>query len=133
MIKIKNKNQDSKRSLKISNDRIDYNLCKPIFSFELLQDGFNFKNRKKLQNEHFKTFLYKIETLSNLTWLDIIRLPRENGMENIKLKIQTPNFITDDIQLKSIRFGKLERMIGYKMDNVFYLLYIDIDGSCYSH
>ena len=86
-----------------------------------------------LQNEHFKTFLYKIETLSNLTWLDIIRLPRENGMENIKLKIQTPNFITDDIQLKSIRFGKLERMIGYKMDNVFYLLYIDIDGSCYSH
>ena len=133
MIKIKNKNQDSKRSLKISNDRIDYNLCKPIFSFEFLQDGFNFKNRKKLQNEHFKTFLYKIETLSNLTWLDIIRLPRENGMENIKLKIQTPNFITDDIQLKSIRFGKLERMIGYKMDNVFYLLYIDIDGSCYSN
>ena len=54
-------------------------------------------------------------------------------MENIKLKIQTPNFITDDIQLKSIRFGKIERMIGYKMDNVFYLLYIDIDGSCYSH
>ena len=132
MINIKS-HHHSKKNFTIKSECIDYNSMHPIFSFEHLQKDFNFKKRTELQEKHFKTFLYKIETLSTLTWIDIIKLPRENGMEKITLSIDLPKFITDDIKLQSIRFGQIERIIGYKINNIFYILYIDVNGKTYKH
>lgn len=71
-----------------------------------------------------------------MIWKDINVLPRENGTEIIdrsNLKVGLPQFMTEDIRILSIRFGSVERMIGYKLDNIFYILYLDVNCSIYSH
>lgn len=78
----------------------------------------------------------KLRILSQMIWKDINVLPRENGTEIIdrsNLKVGLPQFMTEDIRILSIRFGSVERMIGYKLDNIFYILYLDVNCSIYSH
>ena len=130
MTKLKDKKiKINKKSL--TENVIDNDSLKPIFSFSEIQEGFNFKNRKDITPDHLQSFLSKIETLSNLTWLEIKKLPREKGIEKINNIKKKAKNITDDVPLYSIRFGDKERIIGYREKNIFSILFVDIKHELY--
>ena len=130
MTKIKDKKIKIDKKSLIKNV-VDNDSLKPVFSFSEIQEGFNFKNRKDITPDHLQSFLSKIETLSNLTWLEIRKLPRETGIEKINSIKKKAKNITEDIQLYSIRFGDKERIIGYREKNIFSILFIDIKHELY--
>lgn len=107
-----------------------------VFSFKDIQEDYYNNKNKSFNKDHFIRLFNKLRILSQMIWKDINVLPRENGTEIIdrsNLKVGLPQFMTEDIRILSIRFGSVERMIGYKLDNIFYILYLDVNCSIYSH
>jgi hypothetical protein len=108
----------------------------PLFSLEkIVGDKYCFSN---LDDNDKKQFAESIFKRKNLTWSDIKKSPRHGlGFEKIpKTQIQgsIPVSITEDMtDFLSFRFSGKKPMVGYRMQNVFYVLWFDLDYSLYGH
>ena len=108
----------------------------PIFSLERVQNGdFCFS---KLDRDGKAAFAESVFRRRNLTWNDIQRAGRHKlGCEKIavsSIKAPVPNFITEDQHsLLAFRFNEMCPMVGYRIRNIFYVLWFDHNFKLYNH
>lgn len=107
-----------------------------VFSFQSLQNGYDL-NHKSLTKENKVQLLKKLVEISKTTWNSLILKDKKSGFELIDKSIITglPNVVTEDIsKLYILRFASQDcRIIGFRQDNVYHILYIDPDLSLYRH
>jgi hypothetical protein len=105
----------------------------PIFSFRYVHKAYcgcqaNGANHAKVWD--------RIERNSELTWEEIKKLPRFNGgAEPIKkVKKPLPEGVTPEVKLLSFHTNaNFARIIGYRAERTFYVLWVDCDGDVYDH
>ncbi|MFC1771110.1 hypothetical protein ACFLZV_04400 [Candidatus Margulisiibacteriota bacterium] len=111
---------------------------KPIFSLEFLCKNYCIS---KCNKEQKAGILDKLHKWSKLTWKEIINSPKNAlGHEKIKrdsIKIKKIPTLVKEVYVLSTRFNsgknKKSRLLGYRVNEIFYLLWIDKDGKLYEH
>ncbi len=75
--------------------------------------------------------------LCTLQWNQIYSTQRHGfGSEKISqesIRPTLPPHITEELSLNAMRFSGLKPMIGYRDENIFYVLFLDHNFSVYSH
>ena len=77
-------------------------------------------NLNKIQLKRFVGFAKKIE---NMKWFEI-KKSKSYHYENIS-NLSKPDFISEDIVLKSIRVDEKFRIYGYRIASDFYIVWFD--------
>lgn len=114
----------------------DYNQMPPLFSLERIQEGgYGFSNLDQADKAAFAESIFKRRLL---TWNEIQRTDRHGlGYEKISItsvKAPIPRFLTEDQHnLLAFRFNGKKPMIGYRIRNIFYVLWFDRDFTLYDH
>ena len=137
MAKNRIKKPESEKSKRISIPDVDnYDAKPPIFSLERLQNGaYCFS---KLEKDDKSLFAEAIFNRRNLTWTQVRNIARHGlGSEKIakkSIKTALPVFVKDDIEsFLAFRFSGLKAMVGYRIRDIFYVLWFDHDFSLYDH
>jgi hypothetical protein len=115
-------------------EAVSYEGEHPLFSFRYLQAGFCIRDCSKEQRAAFAT---RLKELSCLTWGQIRQSPRHGlGYEIIgrgSFKVGIPAHVTPETHLLAFRcFGKAP-MVGYKVNDRLYVLWLDPNFKVYSH
>ena len=135
--KFLNKNLINKeKSRFIINEPEDYNQMVPLFSLERVQSGAHCFSQ--LDRDDKSAFADSIFKRRSLTWNDIQQNGRHQlGYEKIKttaIKVTVPKFITEDSHnLIAFRYNGKRAMVGYRIKNIFYVLWFDHSFSLYDH
>jgi hypothetical protein len=114
----------------------DCNTMVPIFSLERVQNGeYCFS---KLDRDGKAAFAESVFKRRSLTWNDIQKIDRHGlGFEKIAvsgIKASVPKFITEDQHnLLAFRFSGKCPMVGYRVKNIFYVLWFDHKFTLYEH
>lgn len=107
---------------------------KPIFSFH--HHGKAYCIQDCLQDEQ-AAFAEKLYQLSQFTWDEIIKMPREaNGYELMpKASLpKAPTSITDEFdKFLVFRFFGRGRIAGYRNREIFHVIWIDCNFTLYNH
>lgn len=111
------------------------NKQKPLFSFRFIEQDFCTCKTKQDDNGKIWT---KIEGLSqHLAWEDIQKQPREKwGTEIIPrtiIKKQVPTNVPDSVEILAFHTNGYARIIGYRSERIFYVLWLDCNGDIYDH
>ncbi|RDD29887.1 hypothetical protein CR161_03720 [Prosthecochloris sp. ZM] len=108
-----------------------------VFSLKHIQDGdYCFS---KLTSDNKGEFAEAIYRRKDFTWTDYYQNSRQKlGCESIPLnqiKPEKPNVLTPDVgKVLAIRFARTNgRVVGYRDNNIFYVLWIDCKMSLYDH
>ncbi len=114
----------------------DYNKMPPLFSLERVQSGkFCFSQLDQTDKSAFADAIFKRR---NLTWNHIQQTHRHKlGYEKISIssiKTSIPKFITEDNHtLIAFRYNGKKAMVGYRIKNIFYVLWFDHSFNLYDH
>jgi hypothetical protein len=115
-------------------DPIDYNRERPVFSFIHLSRKYCVS---KCTTEQKAAFADKMRTLSELTWNDILITNRRgNGFEGLSqdgIKDNPPPSVRGDVKLIGTKFHDYRRIVGFREDATFHIIWFDYDGSLYDH
>ena len=107
-----------------------------VFSFQFLQNEYGL-DRKSLTKDNKIQLLKKLVAVSKTTWNALVLKPKSSGFELLDKSAVSPlpPVVTDDIQkLYVLRFASQDcRLVGFRQDNVYHILYIDSDLSLYNH
>ena len=108
----------------------------PVFSLERLQDGKH--GFTCLDREDKAQFSEAIFRRRAITWAEIKAANRHGlGFEKIArnaIKAGMPPFVTDDTDhFLAFRFSGMKPMVGYRIRDVFYVLWFDRDFTLYNH
>lgn len=115
---------------------VDYESSFPVFSLERVQHGpYCFSN---LAQEHKAFFGEAIFRRRTLAWKDIKSADRHGlGCEKISrksIRAPIPAFITEDVDhFLALRFNGLRPMVGYRIRDVFFVLWFDHNFTLYPH
>lgn len=105
----------------------------PYFSFYYLAQNFRISD---CQQSDKSALAERLEELSQLTWGQIMQTPRTGmGTETISqesIAPAIPQHITPDVRILSWRFGRGARIIGYREDQVFHVVWVDPNHQAYS-
>jgi hypothetical protein len=114
--------------------RTSSNQMRPKFSLEHLAKSHCLSNCLK---EEKSAFVDKLHELSQLTWQQIQQAPKHGlGHETIarsSIKAAVPHHITEDVRFLAFRFMGKAPMVGYKVDEVFFVVWIDRAFVLYDH
>lgn len=116
-------------------DKIDY----PLFCFRHLHKDFDIDRCLYADKSFSRQLLKKIGLVSKISWIDIQMSDRQgHGTEKISkksIKKTIPSSITEDVNdFLSFYFnGDRGRIIGFRNQMVFHVVYIDTELSVYSH
>lgn len=115
-----------------SQDDNDYVLV----SFQYLQKGYDLDD-KSLTKDHRVNLLSKLVLITQSTWTTLLMTSKRSGFEMIeraKTELR-PRGVTDDVKKFIVaRFSSQKcRLIGFRRDNVFFILYIDAKLTAYKH
>lgn len=115
-------------------ERRSTNRDTPWFCFHKLQRG---RCIQDCDQEQQAAVAETLRRLSQLTWGEITQAPRHGlGCEKIErdsIQVAIPPHITEEVQLLSFRCHGLAPMIGYRLDRVFHLIWIDKNFDVYNH
>ena len=106
----------------------------PVFCLQHLQNNYNID---ACDNNQRTALLKKLHNLCQSTWKQIFNNHRQAlGFEKLEwnaIKAPIPNYVTEDAEFICFRFHGDGRMVGYKEDRIFHILWLD--GSCrlYDH
>ena len=106
---------------------------KPVFSFDDISDkNFSYKN---CTQEELKSLISMLNKLSKLSWDKICFTQRHGlGTEKIpqkEIKANTNMFKGDSALI--FRFSGKKPMIGYRVGNVYHVVYLDREFKAYKH
>lgn len=108
-----------------------------LFSLERVQEGgeFGFSTLQKEEKADFAETIFKRK---NQSWKELKRQDRHAlGFEKIakeSIKTSIPQFITEDSNFfLAFRFSGKKPMVGYRLKNIFYVLWFDRLFSLYKH
>lgn len=113
-----------------------YDDTPPVFSLERLQSGsYCFSSLDQEQKASFAEAMYRRR---QILWRDLKQAGRHGlGAEKIpryQIKAPIPQFITEDQDyFLAIRFNGKAPMVGYRVRNVFYVLWFDHAYNLYEH
>lgn len=119
-----------------ANSTPNYDLMPPVFSLERIQQsGYCLSDLCKEDKAAFADAIFKRKSI---TWSDIKKLDRHAlGFEKIdksSIKAPLPRFITEDMDhFLAFRFNGMKPMIGYRKQNIFFVLWFDKDFTLYAH
>jgi len=106
----------------------------PAFSLRYLDQKYGLANCDKEQKA---ALIETIHKLSELTWNQIYSSNRHaSGCEKISrdsIKVPIPKHIPEDANFIAFRFYGMAPMIGYRDETIFYIIWLDIHFSVYSH
>ncbi len=108
---------------------------RPIFSLELLSRDFCIS---RCERDEKAAFADKLREISSLTWGQLREAGRHGqGYERIprsSIKAGVPNFITPDVD-SFIAFRCIGKapMVGHRIRQVFYVIWIDRQFKLYDH
>jgi hypothetical protein len=109
------------------------NHLNPHFSFYQLEAGYCVSD---CQADHKAALADRLQELSQLTWGEILQAPRKGfGTETIaadSIRPRVPQLITPDVRFLSMYFGKGARLVGYRDDQVFHVVWIDPHHKVYN-
>lgn len=76
--------------------------------------------------------------LSRMPWSEIRQAPSKGlGAEQIprdRIRLSIPGSVTEDVTFfYSLHYSGKKRFIGYRIDRIFYILWIDYKFSVYDH
>ena len=105
----------------------------PHFCLCNLSAGYRVSNCQQADRAAFASWL---DIRSQMTWLDLTLAPREGlGREKIprgSIRPAIPTKITPDVEhFLSFRFGDDARVIGYRTDEVFHIVWLDPNHDVY--
>jgi hypothetical protein len=113
----------------VSNDK-----KRPLFSLEHMQQTYSVKTCQVNDRAALASKLYE---MSQLSWGELKQAPRHGqGFEHIpqnSIKAPMPKVLTSDIRLMVFRFSGKKPMVGYRVEEVFYLLWLDHNFTLYDH
>lgn len=133
--KIKKPVTEKSNRINIS-ETVDYDTMPPIFSLERVQNGdYCFSVLDKENKSQFAESMFKRRALS---WSQVKSQGRHAlGFEKIaknSIKTRLPPFIKDDFEyFLAFRFNGLKPMVGYRIKDVFYVLWFDHNLTLYDH
>lgn len=113
---------------------VSSNSKKPVFSFANIQSSHGLR---ECPEKDKIALLDKLGQLSQITWQEIFQNDRHTtGQEKISassIKEPIPSCVKTDTNLIAIRYNGKAPMIGYRENEVFYILWIDYDFEVYNH
>ncbi len=115
---------------------VNYDARPVIFSLERIQSGeFSFDQLAQEDKAQFAEAIYRRR---DLTWANIKKTDRHGlGFEKIaKTAIRTglPVFVAEDLDhFLAFRYNGLRAMVGYRIQDVFYVLWFDHKFKLYAH
>lgn len=112
-------------------------LLPPAFSFEKMQDGSG-SSFNCCQDEDRLSLAKRIFMLSRLPWRTIRSASNKGfGSEEIprkRIKYAVPNSVTEDVDVfVSLHYSGKKRFIGYRVHQIFYVLWVDHNFKVYDH
>lgn len=112
-------------------------LFPPAFSFEKMQDGSG-NSFNCCQDDDRLSLAKRIFMLSREPWRKIRGASNKGlGSEEIprsRIKRPVPATVTDDVDyFHSLHYTGHKRFIGYKVGQIFYVLWVDHNFSVYKH
>lgn len=106
----------------------------PKFSFEKMASSHSVSTCEHTEKAALADTLYK---LGQMTWAEIMQAGRhQSGCEKIKwsqIKAQGKDAITPDSNVLAFRFSGMKPMIGYRLDETFYVMWLDRAFNVYDH
>lgn len=113
---------------------VSSNNKRPVFSFANIQPSHGLKD---CPDKDKIALLDKLGQLSQMTWQEIFQNDRhKTGQEKIavkSIKESVPPCVKPDTNLIAIRYNGKAPMVGYRENEVFYVLWIDYDFKVYKH
>lgn len=115
---------------------INYDAKPPIFSLEKLATGKYCLS--EMEQEDKASFADAMFRRRNLAWSAIRNAGRHGlGVEKIKrtsIKAEIPSYVTAEVEdFLAFRFSGLKPMVGYRIRDIFYVLWFDHDFTLYDH
>lgn len=112
----------------------DSNSHPPHFSFRYMSAGYTVVDCEDSEKASFVDALWR---RSQLSWVDLMN-SRHQGLGSEKIPRQAlrkpiPSGITDDVTFLAFRVRDLVRMIGFRDQATFHVVWLDTDGSVYDH
>lgn len=109
----------------------------PAFSFEKMADGSG-NSFNCCQDDDRLYLAARMFMLSRMPWRDIRQAPSKGlGAEKIprqQIKRPVPNSVTPDVDsFYSLHYVSKKRFIGYRVGQIFHILWIDHNFSVYDH
>lgn len=109
----------------------------PAFSFEKMQDGSGHSFNCCVDEDRL-ALAKRIFMLSRMSWKQISLASRKGmGAEKIKrgqIKQGVPKTVTEDVSyFYSLHFSGKKRFLGYRVGQIFHVLWVDHDFSVYDH
>ena len=117
--------------LNVEAPKIDYNSCKPIFSFRHMQYGSQHCLSQCCQDD--KSYIADtLLHLSQFTWSQITSMSRRAlGFEHIprnQFSTTLPAFVTPDVEkLTVFQYSQAGRIAGMRIDDVYHILVVGTD------
>jgi len=106
----------------------------PKFSFEKMVSSHSVSECEREEKAALADTLYK---LGQMTWAEIMRADRhKSGCEIIsseRIKAPGKHAITPDSNILAFRFSGMKPMIGYRLDETFYVVWLDRAFNVYEH
>lgn len=109
----------------------------PAFSFEKMQDGSG-NSFNCCEDADRLALAKRIFMLSRKPWKEIRQAPASGmGSEQIprhRIRHPIPNVVTDDVaSFSALHFIGKKRFIGYRIGQIFYILWVDHNFKVYDH
>lgn len=126
----------SKGNRLTAKETINYNERPPVFSLERIQNGqYCLSALERIDKAAFADAIYRRR---QITWQEIIDSGRHGlGFEKIprhQIQAGIPRFITEDVDhFLAFRFSGTKPMVGYRRNDVFFVLWFDHDFTLYPH
>lgn len=114
--------------------KVDSSTQSPVFCLHYLDNDYGLSQCEKV----FKvSLIHKLHELSQLTWNQITNTHRHGlGLEKIpyeQIKGRMPTHITDDQEFIAIRFHQLKPVVGYRIERIFHIVWLDYNMTLYDH
>ena len=114
--------------------KVDNNTLPPVFCLHYLDKDYGLSQCEKVLKVGLIDKLYE---LSQMTWNEITNTQRHGlGLEKIpyrQIKGRMPTHITKDQEFIAIRFHQLKPVVGYRMERIFHIVWLDYNRTLYDH
>lgn len=116
--------------LSLNKVAVNNNNKHPIFSLEKLEGDYCLS---KCNKDEKAAFADKLHELSKLTWQSLCEAHRHGlGFEKIN-DYKLPNGVSPDVKIVAFRFSGLKAMVGYRIEQTFYIIALDRNFTAYKH
>lgn len=135
MTKLRKTNPDrGKRIQPHESTAKDTDKMPPVFSLSGIVTGYCITDCEK---DEKLAFVDHLRRLSQLTWRDLRFAPRHGlGYEKIarnSINVGIPTNISEEVNFISFRFHGEKAMVGYKVSNIFHIVWLDRSFKVYDH